>query len=95
MTERKRLRGLKPVPDDVKPRIAGTIGQQWESLYGNTAGRRELLISLGWKWLTESGPGKGSTPTLIVETGDYFTDLARLSGLPDADAYFAESRASR
>lgn len=87
--EREELKNREAVPRRVVRQQHGTLGDRREAAT-TTEQRRELLQELGWKFYILPPDKRGGDPGVIVETGDYYADLAKVSGLPDADAALRE-----
>lgn len=74
LAERKRIKTLPDVPDLIQEVPDGTIGEHWRDL--DKAGRRKLLLDMGWRVnIRSAGPGG-----FKIEQQDATRDWRVLSG---------------
>jgi site-specific DNA recombinase len=52
LAERKRLKALPDIPDEIKREAKGTVGERW--MAADEAGRRKLLLDMGWRIILTS-----------------------------------------
>jgi site-specific DNA recombinase len=66
IAERKRLQSLPTVPDKVEDIANGTVAERWAE--ADTAGRRQILLDMGWRIYLSPRPEPGEPFGMFIES---------------------------